>query len=52
MRKTLPLVAALCFAVLAMAPTAVERSFLKIDGVDGESTDGGHAKWFQLASFS
>jgi type VI secretion system secreted protein Hcp len=26
--------------------------FLKIDGIDGESTDGAHAKWIEILSFS
>ena len=26
--------------------------FLKIDGIDGESTDAGHPKWIELLSFS
>jgi type VI secretion system secreted protein Hcp len=51
MRKVLISLAVLCFAALAAAPTAVE-SYLKIDGVKGDSRAPGHDDWFQLASFS
>lgn len=43
---------AACFVVAASVLSArCERLFLKLDGIDGESTEERHAKWIEVESF-
>lgn len=50
-RPLLAAALAACAVVPAPALAAVDM-FLKIDGVEGESTFKGHEKWIQLSSYS
>ncbi len=52
MRRTSGTLIAICLSLAAMAPTAVERSYLKLEGIKASSNDAAHSDWLQLTTFS
>src|SRR5712692_4153743 len=52
MRKTLTALFAIALSVATVPALAAVDSFLKIDGIQGESLKEGHQGWIEVSSFS